>query len=292
MGTVYDPSKFVHRLAGPAAQKPGLRSDSWPAAFSDDGRKQPVLSNSVGRERNDLIFHSLIVSGERLGLRNPWATFGSLIFQFLLLSAVAVIPLFHVDPLPKRERPTMVYLQAPPQTASIATKIRAPKPLFTHTPTRTPISTPVHMTQEASPAPVDTTNEVAAGAVSGVQDGAPTEMLSGPRIVAAASKAPEPTPAKRIRVASGVAEANLIHDVPPQYPPEAGRERVEGMVVLLAVIGTDGTVKDVRVESGPALLAQAAIDAVKQWRYRPYLLNGIPVEIDSRITINFTMSRG
>ena len=117
-------------------------------------------------------------------------------------------------------------------------------------------------------------------------------MLSGPRIVAAASKAPEPTPAKRIRVASGVAEANLIHDVPPQYPPEAGRERVEGTVVLLAVIGTDGTVKDVRVESGPALLAQAAIDAVKQWRYKPYLLNGIPVEIDSRITINFTMSRG
>jgi protein TonB len=93
-------------------------------------------------------------------------------------------------------------------------------------------------------------------------------------------------------VASGVAQANLIRDVPPQYPPQAGRERIEGTVVLLAVIGTDGTVKDVRVESGPPQLTQAAIDAVKQWRYRPYLLNGVPVEIDSRITINFTMSRG
>ena len=60
----------------------------------------------------------------------------------------------------------------------------------------------------------------------------------------------------------------------------------------MAVIGKDGTVKDVRVESGSPLLAQAAIDAVKQWRYKPYLLNGVPVEIDSRITINFTMSRG
>ena len=66
----------------------------------------------------------------------------------------------------------------------------------------------------------------------------------------------------------------MIHDVTPQYPPEAGRARIEGAVVLLAVIGKDGSVEDVRVESGLPILAQAAIDAVKQWRYRPYLLNG------------------
>jgi protein TonB len=93
-----------------------------------------------------------------------------------------------------------------------------------------------------------------------------------------------------MRIASRVAEANLIRDVPPQYPTEAGRARIEGTVVLMAVIGTDGSVKDVRVESGLPMLAQAAIDAVKQWRYKPYILNGEPVEIDSRITINFTLS--
>jgi protein TonB len=108
----------------------------------------------------------------------------------------------------------------------------------------------------------------------------------------APAKTPEPAPVRRIRVASRVVEANLIHDVPPQYPSEAGRERIEGTVVLLAVIGTDGAVKDVQLESGPPLLAQAAIDAVKQWRYKPYFMNGVPVEIDSRITINFTMSKG
>jgi len=59
---------------------------------------------------------------------------------------------------------------------------------------------------------------------------------------------------------------------------------------LLAVIGKDGSVQDVRVESGLPVLAQAAIEAVKQWRYKPYLLNGEPVEVDSRITINFTLS--
>ena len=100
----------------------------------------------------------------------------------------------------------------------------------------------------------------------------------------------DPPPVKRIRVASRVVEANLIHDVSPQYPPEAGRARIEGTVVLLAVIGTDGSVKDVRVENGLPILTQAAIDAVKQWRYKPYLVDGEPVEVDSRITINFTLS--
>jgi protein TonB len=117
-------------------------------------------------------------------------------------------------------------------------------------------------------------------------------VLGSTRSVPVLAKTPAPTPNKRVRVASRVAEANLIHDVAPAYPPEAGRARIEGTVVLLAVIGKDGSVQDVQLESGVPLLAQAAIDAVKQWRYRPYLLNGEPVEVASRITINFTLSRG
>ena len=69
----------------------------------------------------------------------------------------------------------------------------------------------------------------------------------------------------------------------------AGRA-LKAAVVLMAVIGTDGSVKDVRVESGLPILAQAAIDAVRQWRYKPYMIDGEPVEVDSRITINFTLS--
>ena len=128
--------------------------------------------------------------------------------------------------------------------------------------------------------------------VGGIPGGVLSEVLGSTRSVPALAKTPEPTPIKRIRVASRVVEANLIHDVTPNYPPEAGRARIEGTVVLMAVIGKDGTVQDVRVESGLPILAQAAMDAVKQWRYRPYLLNGEPVEVDSRITINFTLSRG
>ena len=125
--------------------------------------------------------------------------------------------------------------------------------------------------------------------VGGIPGGVLGEVLSSTVSVPALVKTPAPAP-KRIRLPAQVAEANLIHDVTPLYPPEAGRKRVEGTVVLMAVIGKDGTVRDVRVESGLPLLAQAAIDAVKQWRYKPYLLNGEPVEVDSHITINFTLS--
>ena len=128
---------------------------------------------------------------------------------------------------------------------------------------------------------------MAGGLPGGVLGG----VASSPRSALVLEKTPEPVN-KRMSIASQVAEANLIHDVPPQYPPEAGRARIEGTVVLLAVIGKDGTVVDVRVKSGLPLLAQAAIDAVKQWRYKPYLVNGEPMEVDSQITIDFTLSRG
>jgi protein TonB len=292
MGTFYDPSKFVHRLAGAAAKQPGLRIASRHALFPNDRQEQPVSSNPEGREQYGLIFDTLIASGDRLGLRNPRATFGSLIIQLLLLMAVAVIPLFHVAPLPVRERPTLVHLELPPEVAAIAAKVPPPKLTVTQAPARNAIPAPTRAQQQAESHPVDTASEAVAGVPDGIPGGTPTEMMVSQRSTAPPVSMPEPAPAKRIRVASGVAEANLIHDVPPQYPPEAGRERIEGTVVVVAVIGTDGTVKDVRVESGPALLAQAAIDAVKQWRYKPYLLNGTPVEIDSRITINFTMARG
>jgi len=157
---------------------------------------------------------------------------------------------------------------------------------------RIPIA--VHTKQEAPAPPVDTAGGlvggVPGGVVGGVPGGALSEVLRGTGSAPALAKTPAPTP-KRIRVPAQVAEANLIHDVAPQYPPEAGRERIEGIVVLTAAIAKDGTVRDVRVENGLPLLAQAAIDAVKQWRYKPYLLNGEPIEVDCHITINFTLSK-
>jgi TonB family protein len=95
---------------------------------------------------------------------------------------------------------------------------------------------------------------------------------------------------QRVRISQGVSQAMIESKVSPTYPPEARAARVQGSVILKAIIGKDGTVQNLSLISGDPLLASAAMDAVRQWKYRPYLLNGNPVKVDTQITVNFTLS--
>jgi protein TonB len=295
MATCDHPSELVYGIAYPALQRPEVRKDMpVPVSRAENKPRPPALSTLQGIEAGE-VFHSLIASGN-FRPRSRWAAVGAVTFQAIGLVTLVVIPLYRTLPLPKREMVTMLYLQPPVAAAGNATTLRAPTaPSSLSTPRSTGILAPVQKTRETLPPPVGTTSGVVGGVPGGVIGGVPggvfSEMLNSAPSVPALGKSPElQTPVKRIHVAARVAEANLIHDVPPQYPPEAGRARIEGAVVLMALIDKDGAVKDVRVESGLPLLAQAAIDAVKQWRYKPYLVDGEPVEVDSRITINFTLS--
>jgi TonB family protein len=90
-------------------------------------------------------------------------------------------------------------------------------------------------------------------------------------------------------VSQGVSGGQLVHRVPPVYPAQARLQRLEGTVVLAATVMEDGTVRDVKVVEGPPVLAQSAVDAVKYWRYKPYELDGKPVKIETRITLNFKL---
>ncbi len=103
---------------------------------------------------------------------------------------------------------------------------------------------------------------------------------------------PNEAPAKRIDISADVAQSFLIHKTDPVYPTEAIQARMMGFVRLEAIIGTDGLVRDLKVISGPAIFRQAALDAVKTWRYRPYLLNGQPVEIQTIVNVTFSLSFG
>ena len=89
---------------------------------------------------------------------------------------------------------------------------------------------------------------------------------------------------------SNWSEGNVIRRVQPIYPTLARQARIEGPVQLRAIISRTGTIENLTVIRGHAMLVTAAVEAVKQWRYRPYLLNGEPVEIETEITVNFTLT--
>ena len=121
-------------------------------------------------------------------------------------------------------------------------------------------------------------------------------IAPGAGLAPAVSSIPAPPvkevpPARQITVGGNIQAANLVKKVTPVYPPMAVRARIQGTVRFSAVIGRDGTIQNLQAVSGPSTLVQAATDAVKQWVYRPTLLNGLPVEVITQIDVNFTLSR-
>lgn len=121
---------------------------------------------------------------------------------------------------------------------------------------------------------------------SGAPDG-PFIPLSGGTSPVLATPHPRMIPAIRT---SSMLEGNLIRRVQPVYPPLARTARVQGSVVLYALISKAGTMENLHALSGPPLLVPAAIDAVSQWLYRPYILNSEPIEVETQITVNFSLS--
>ncbi len=117
--------------------------------------------------------------------------------------------------------------------------------------------------------------------------GLPNLFESGSRPVLPA--APRPVAAHPLSV-SHMSEGDLIRKVQPTYPALARSARIQGIVVLQAVISKQGTIENVTVLTGHPMLVSAAIEAVRQWRYRPYILNNEPVEVETQITVNFSLA--
>jgi len=137
------------------------------------------------------------------------------------------------------------------------------------------------------------------GVPGGVPGGTPGGVIGG--IISSVPQAappPPPPPVKqevkpqirRITVGGNVQQAMLIYQPKPVYPPLAKQARIQGTVKFTAIIGRDGTIQNLTLVSGHPLLVQAATEAVKQWRYKPTLLNGEPVEVVTQIDVNFTLS--
>ena len=114
----------------------------------------------------------------------------------------------------------------------------------------------------------------------------------GSIVQSAPTAVPKAATPQRVKVSSGVTTGLLIRKVQPTYPPLAKQARISGSVVLQAVIGKDGSIENLHAVSGHPMLIQSAIDAVRQWKYKPYFLNGEPVEVDTQVTVNFTLAGG
>jgi len=125
--------------------------------------------------------------------------------------------------------------------------------------------------------------------MEGMSGGAPGGVIGSVFGSGPAKPVVKAAPPKKIAISSGVATGLLIQQVKPIYPPIAKAARQSGTVVLQATISKSGTIENLRVVSGNAMLQQAALDAVRNWRYKPYMLNGEPVEVDTTINVVFNL---
>jgi protein TonB len=123
------------------------------------------------------------------------------------------------------------------------------------------------------------------GVIGGIISSAPVAPPPPPKVEAPKAVAPQ-----RIRVGGNVQKANLINAPKPVYPPLAKQARIQGTVKLNAIIDKEGNIQQLTVVSGHPLLIPSALEAVKQWKYKPTLLNGEPVEVITQIDVNFTLS--
>jgi protein TonB len=155
-----------------------------------------------------------------------------------------------------------------------------------HAPTKIPKDIKM-LKEDAAPAP-QMAGVAGMGSGMGSGSGVPGGVMGG------IGTAPAPVvrvekPKGPVRVSSGVVAGSKIGGVNPTYPPIARAAHVSGTVVLHAIISKAGTITNLQVVSGPEMLRASAVDAVRTWRYKPYILNGEPTEVDTTVSVNFNM---
>jgi len=241
---------------------------------------------------------SLMESGGKLKSKRGVTTAISFVLQILLLIVLVLLPLIFTEALPRQQ--LMTFLVAPPPPpppppppAAAPIVVKKIQSELDNGQLRTPTAIPkkIQMIKEDEPPPSTGVAGVVGGVPGGVPGGSMGGVLGG--VLSSAPVAiPKAATPQRIRVSQGVSQGLLIHKVQPTYPPLARQARIQGTVVLQALIGKDGSIQNLHVVSGHPMLTGSALDAVKQWRYKPYYLNGEPVEVETTINVNFTLAGG
>ena len=241
---------------------------------------------------------SLIESGGKLKTKRGWTSLLSFIIQAMIVGVMVLIPLIFTEALPKAQ--LMTFLLAPPPPPPPPPPAAAPVKIVHQVQTdivngqlRTPTKIPkkVEMIKEdEAPPPVMAAAGVVGGVPGGVPGGSMGGVLGSIASAGAVAALPKIATPQRVRVSSGVQSGLLIRKVQPTYPPLARQARIQGTVVLQAQISKTGDIENLQLVSGHPMLAPAAIEAVKQWKYKPYLLNGEPVEVETTVQVNFSLA--
>jgi len=227
--------------------------------------------------------------------RRSWTTLTSFALEAMAIGLLLLLPLWKSVGLPAaRTVSTPITLGRPdlPATATPRSGHASPMPTSTVRPIFVaPGRIPRTISTTSGPAAPDAPDPGPGGVLGigipgGGENGLPTSLITGTHPVIPVAV----TPTVRVIRTSQILEGNLIRRVQPVYPPLAKNVRIQGPVVLAAIISKAGTIDNLQVLSGHPMLVAAAIDAVKQWRYRPYILNNEPIEVQTQITVNFILT--
>jgi protein TonB len=276
----------------PQAKRPGTAAESTVVAVQ---QPSPLLPKQPQRV---LFSDSLLESGAPEQRRRSLATTFSFAFQCVVIGILLLLPLMFTEALPTQQLLTMLVTAPPPPpppppAVAQVVKIVQTDVLNTgqlRTPTRIPRKVEM-IREEESPPPA-----MSGGVVGGIPGGIPGGQLGGVigGIISSSGNStafiPKVEPVKRIRISQGVTQGMVISKIEPTYPKIALSARVTGVVLVKAIISREGMITELQVIKGHPILVPAAIEAVKQWRYRPYLLNGAPVEVETYITVTFQIS--
>jgi periplasmic protein TonB len=274
--------------------------------------KAPAIGNAAVLPRPELVlgpalpprqmFADSVLDFGAQSKRKALATTTSFIVNVLAVLVMLAVPLMFTEDLPKAQLLTLLVAPPPPPpppppAAEAVQKIvrQIQTDMLNTGQLRTPSRIPqkVQMIrEEEAPPPMAATSGVVGGVPGGIPGGQLSGVIGG--IVNATSNLAVPKFApvvpQRVRISQGVTKGLLIRRVEPTYPPLARSARVQGEVVLSAIISTNGDIENLQLVSGHPMLVPAALSAVKQWRYKPYLLNGQPTEVETTITVIFTLS--
>jgi protein TonB len=229
--------------------------------------------------------------------RRGWTTLASFALQAAAAGVLLLIPLLYTQGLPQLQLMSALVAPTPPPAPPAPAPVRnSPANVSNMSSDGRVIAPPsvptqiLNVDESIAPPPADLGGLGVRGGTGDprVQSGV-FGAIGGPSVVL---PPPPPTPSVHSPRVSRMMEGNLIYRVQPQYPALARQARVQGIVVLRAMISRDGKIENLQLVSGHPLLVQSAMDAVRQWRYRPYFLNNEAVEVETQVTVNFTLSGG